>query len=136
MIYIVFLGTIKDKLPMEKMLVVDDDPQITQLFREAFLVNGFAGDVINDSTLAISAITTQPDLYSAVIADIRMPGKSGIEIACDIREMKPSLSVILMSSNEQDYESIESSNRNLFSFLVKPKSVEETVNFISNLITE
>jgi DNA-binding NtrC family response regulator len=112
-------------------LIIDDDPVITDLFNEALAMNGFAGDVLNDATFAFSVLASEPDKYDKVFVDKGMPGKSGVELANEINRIRPSLPVILMSTTEKDYDDIEASNKNLFTFAVKPKNVEQIINLIS-----
>ena len=112
-------------------LIIDDDPVITDLFNEALAMNGFAGEVFNDAALAFSVFASDPDKYNKVFLDMRMPGKSGAELANEINRLRPSLPVILMSTTEKDYDDIEGSNKNLFTFTVKPKNVEQIINLIS-----
>jgi CheY-like chemotaxis protein len=81
------------------------------------MVNGFVGDVLNDPLLALSIIRTNIDKYHSVICDIRMPGKSGIELAEEIKKISPYIRIILMSSNDNDYlSSTENENNNIVSF--------------------
>ena len=112
-------------------LIIDDDPVVTNLFNEALAMNGFAGDVLNDADSAFSVLASDPDKYDKVFVDMRMPGKSGVELANEINRIRPSLPVILMSTTEKDYGDIEESNKYVFTFAVKPKNVEEIINLIS-----
>jgi DNA-binding NtrC family response regulator len=97
------------------------------------MMNGFAGDVLNDSLLALSTIRNNVEKYDTMIIDMRLPGKSGIELARDIKEVKPSASLILMSSNVQDYYRAEKTlKNNSFSFVKKPETINEIVTLISN----
>jgi DNA-binding NtrC family response regulator len=117
----------------KRILVVDADHEITRKFNEAFMMNGFAGDVLNDSLLALSTIRNNVEKYDTMIIDMRLPGKSGIELARDIKEVKPSASLILMSSNVQDYYRAEKTlKNNSFSFVKKPETINEIVTLISN----
>lgn len=118
-------------LNKKRFLIIDDDPVITNLFNEALLVNGFVGEVVNDPASAISVLTNYPNKYDKVFVDMRMPGKSGIELASEINKIVPSLCVILMSTTEKDFDDIQGSDKNLFTFSIKPKNVQETISLIS-----
>jgi len=118
-------------LTKKRFLIIDDDPVVTNLFNEALLVNGFVGEVVNDPASAISVLTNYPNKYDKVFVDMRMPGKSGIELAIEINKIVPSLCVILMSTTEKDFDDIQGSDKNLFTFSIKPKNVQETISLIS-----
>ncbi len=119
----------------EIFLVIDDDPQVANLFSEAFKANGFRGDVYIDSFEALSVFNKSPNKYRVVICDIRMPGKSGIEAATEIKKLNPSVKVVLMSDDKKDYDNSDSPSKISDHFVIKPKEVGEVVKLMSGLDT-
>ena len=117
----------------EIFLVIDDDPQVANIFSEAFKANGFKGDVFIDSFKALSVFS--PNKYRVVICDIRMPGKSGIEAATEIKKLNPSVKVVLMSDDKKDYDNSDSPSKISDHFVIKPKEVGEVVKLMSGLDT-
>ena len=119
----------------EIFLVIDDDPQVANIFTEAFRANGFKGDVFVDSSKALSIFNRSRNRYQAVICDIRMPGKSGIEAAAEIKKLNPSVKVVLMSDDKKDYDNYDSPSKISDHFVIKPKEVGEVVKLMSGLDT-
>ena len=85
---------------MLKILVVDDEPEITELVRTFFLRKGYDVSEANDGKTALELVRQQrPHL---VFLDIRMPGADGLTVLENIREIAPSVKVIIVSALEQD----------------------------------
>jgi DNA-binding response OmpR family regulator len=63
---------------MTKILIVDDDPQITTMLEKLLSMDGFEVISVNDSTKAMSvASSTNPDFF---ILDLMMPEPNGFEV--------------------------------------------------------
>ena len=81
---------------MEKVLVIDDDPAVQRVLRRTFEGNGFDVVVAQDGTLAMGALrASKPHL---IILDLRLPGKSGLELCREIKQQSPSLPIIVLSA--------------------------------------
>jgi len=117
----------------KRILVVDDDEEVTRNFIDVFSVNGFVGDVLNDPFNALSIIKNDPEKYQVVICDIRMPGMNGVEMAHEILQIKASIKIVLISDDEKDNYYISSRNQNKsISFSKKPKSKRDIVTLLGN----
>ncbi|MDG2278846.1 MAG: ATP-binding protein, partial [Pseudomonadales bacterium] len=84
-----------------RILVVDDDPVQRGLLSEVLLPLGFLMHEARDaqSCLDIIESTNVPDL---ILADVTMPGMSGIELSRVLREKYPSVSIIMVSANADE----------------------------------
>jgi CheY-like chemotaxis protein len=80
-----------------KILVVDDDAESRSLLREVLESNGFTALSVKDGKSARDAMAREPDFHM-VIADLRMPGESGLDLLRDLRQQNSQISVVLMSS--------------------------------------
>ena len=67
-----------------RILVVDDEPDLTQVSRLALEYHGFKVDSFNDPHLALSEY--RPGLYDLVILDIKMPNMDGFELYLEIKK--------------------------------------------------
>jgi len=84
---------------MKKILLVDDEDSIHLLYREELEEEGYEvhSALSGEEGLAQLKIIV-PDL---VILDINMPGINGIDVLRQIKEMNPSLPVILSSAYQE-----------------------------------
>jgi DNA-binding response OmpR family regulator len=84
---------------MKKILLVDDEDSIHLLYREELEEEGYEihSALSGEEALAQLKVIV-PDL---VILDINMPGINGIDVLRQIKEMNPSLPVILSSAYQE-----------------------------------
>lgn len=80
---------------MARILVVDDEPELRSILREALEIAGHEVTVAADGFSAIRAQRQQP--ADLIITDIFMPGKEGIETIMEIRKDFPNVKIIVMS---------------------------------------
>jgi CheY-like chemotaxis protein len=70
-------------VPGKRILVVDDDPSIRQLYRTVLRLNGFIVDLAEDGLGALRRIDEQlPDL---IVLDLHLPGVNGFDVLSDLR---------------------------------------------------
>ncbi len=109
-----------------KVWVVDDDSSIrwvleTALKREGHHVTSF------DNAEGIMNLMHK-EMPDVLLTDIRMPGKSGIELLADIQDQFPSLPVIVMTAHSDMDSAVSAYDGGAFEYLPKPFDVDEMVN--------
>jgi DNA-binding response OmpR family regulator len=89
---------------MAKILIVDDDPQVTTLLEKILSLAGFDTAIVNDSAQAMEvAESMQPDFF---ILDLMMPQPNGFELCRMIRSNAHMLNTpILIITASDDYDS-------------------------------
>ena len=81
---------------MKRILVVDDEESIRELYRAELAEEGYEVSLAGDGLQALQRIDAlRPDL---VTLDVKMPGIDGIETLRRIREKNPTLPVILVTA--------------------------------------
>jgi DNA-binding response OmpR family regulator len=118
-----------------RILVVDDEPDLTQVSRLALEYHGFKVDSFNDPHLALSKY--RPGLYDLVILDIKMPNMDGFELYQEIKKIDDNANVCFLTASEQYYEEFRKKeyyalDRNLF--IRKPIENEALVKEINKII--
>lgn len=79
-----------------RILLVDDEPDITLTFRLVLEDNGFVVNVFNDSRLALSSF--KKGLYALALIDIRMPKINGFDLYREIRKLDDGIKVCFMTA--------------------------------------
>jgi two-component system cell cycle sensor histidine kinase/response regulator CckA len=79
------------------VLVVDDEAAVRDFLRLALVHSGFAVRVAVDARDALDTFLAHPGTFALVITDVRMPGRTGIELADDLRAAAPGVPVVFMS---------------------------------------
>jgi len=81
---------------MKKILVVDDEEFIRELYRDELVEEGYQVELAEDGAEALAKMGTfRPDL---VTLDVKMPGLDGIEVLRRIREKDASVPVLLVTA--------------------------------------
>jgi CheY-like chemotaxis protein len=78
-------------------MVVDDEEQLVQLAEEVVAKLGYEPVGFVSSTAALQAFRAEPQRFDAVITDEMMPDLKGTELARQIRALRPSVPILLMS---------------------------------------
>jgi two-component system response regulator ChvI len=118
-----------------RILVVDDEPDLTQVSTLALEYHGFKVDAFNDPQEALSMY--KPGLYDLVILDIKMPKMDGFELYHEIKKKDNNANVCFLTASELYYEEFRKKeasalDRNLF--IRKPIENEELVKQITKMI--
>lgn len=77
------------------ILIIDDDPEFRETFREALQLAGF--EVVEAENGAAALAALERHAIGLVITDILMPGMDGIDVIHTIRQRSPALKVIAIS---------------------------------------
>jgi DNA-binding response OmpR family regulator len=86
---------------------VDDEAAIRGLSRVGLQRAGFHVEEAIDGQSAIDLFRQNPRLYTAVLLDLVMPKKDGAEVLREIRQLNPSVPVILISGyTEQEVQTL------------------------------
>jgi DNA-binding response OmpR family regulator len=80
----------------KKILIVDDEPNITLAFKIGLEDHGFVVDVFNDPLLALSSF--KQGLYALALLDIKMPKLDGIELYREIRKIDDKVKICFMTA--------------------------------------
>lgn len=118
----------------KKILVVDDEPDVTDLVAYHLKAKGFQVETLNDATASITkARSFHPDL---VILDIMMPHLTGIQI-CRILRADPKLArvpIIFLTAKAEPQDRIEGLESGADDYLPKPFSPKELVLRVESIL--
>jgi DNA-binding response OmpR family regulator len=89
----------------KRILLIDDEPDITFTIKDILEDNGFQIDSFNDPILALNSYKS--NFYDLVILDIKMPKMDGFELYNKIREKDPKVKICFLTASEMYYENFE-----------------------------
>ncbi len=103
---------------MHTLLVIDDDPYVLQALTLALSGDGVRVIPANSAQVGRDAFTaSRPD---AVLCDVRLPGRSGLDLLGDLRAIDPKVPVVLMTGHGTSETAIEAMRRGAYDYLLKP----------------
>lgn len=81
--------------PKRRILLVDDDVRVREMFRDVILAFGYDVDVAGDGRGGLDKFKEQP--VDVVVTDFMMPGITGLELAAQVRLTHPVVPIILLT---------------------------------------
>src|ERR1035441_5355863 len=105
-----------------RIIVIDDEPQITRVLRAALSAQGFDVRTANDPEEGLRLFSEwAPDL---VITDLMMPGLSGVEVCRAIRTTS-STPILVLSVRDHERSKVEALDAGADDYVTKPFSIQE-----------
>jgi len=104
----------------EKVLVVDDQPEVLAMVAEIFRNLGFDVLTAGDGRSALNVLTRETNIH-LLFSDIVMPGMNGLELANQAKDRFPTMKILLASG----YPPPEVGDLKDFDFLAKPFSMAD-----------
>lgn len=115
------------------ILVVDDEPLTRKSLAEVLRLEGYDVRMAQDAETAAVLIKDNP--VHLVIADIKLPQKSGLDLLAQIKEAFPTIDVILMTGHGTIGSAIRAVKAGAFDYFTKPLDDEEVKASIQKLFT-
>jgi DNA-binding response OmpR family regulator len=116
----------------QRILIVDDDRESRDLLQEVLEANGYEVSAVHDGESARHELDGA-NAFRAVIADLRMPGESGIDLLRDLRHQHPAYSIVLMSSFMSDSERKQALELGVDAMIEKPFRLTELLQIVSEV---
>lgn len=108
---------------VKKIIVVEDEPSLIFTLRDTLEAEGYSVEVVSDGTLAVDKVKEiEPDL---MILDLMLPGKSGYDICQEIRDLKYTFPIIMLTARDQEIDKVAGLNIGADDYITKPFGVKE-----------
>jgi CheY-like chemotaxis protein len=120
-----------------KVLVLDDDFDLTRLVKQTLQKDGFKNVfAFTDPLLALEHFRINHKDYSLIISDIRMPVMNGFQFISEARKINPEVKILLMTAFEiNDKELAQALPKPKIDGLIrKPATLKEILNIVSTVI--
>ena len=120
---------------------MDDEPDISLLFKTVLKDEGFEVDSFEDPQLALSNF--KPDFYDLVVLDIKMPDMNGFQLYREIKKIDSKVKVCFLTASEMFYDEYRRKQEDIAAdvtavdkdlFLLKPVSNQDLIQKISKIM--
>jgi DNA-binding NtrC family response regulator len=102
----------------QNLMVVDDDAAMRQLLASLFRERGYP---VQEAASVDEALEWARETdFDAVLSDIKMPGKTGIEMVGELRRIRPDTPVVLMTAFGSIDSAVEAMRAGAFDYITKP----------------
>jgi len=112
-----------------RVLVVDDEEEFVEPLRERLRMRDFDVGVAFSGEEALETLKRYN--YDVVILDVVMPGKDGVEVLREMKELKPLTEVIMLTGHATVDSAIEGMKLGAFDYLKKPTETDELVEKVT-----
>ncbi len=122
----------------KKLLIVDDESDITFTIKNILEDSRFKVDTFNDPISALD--NYQINYYDLVILDIKMPKMDGFQLYVKIREKDPKVKICFLTAGELYYEEFRKTCSELDKtigedcFIQKPINAEDLIKYLTRIM--
>ena len=114
----------------KSITIVDEDPDLLNIFSEALKMSGYDVSSFTDPLLAYQQIQENPNKYSLVIVDEKIFNINGLFSSTKLLEINPKLNIILLS-NSKDFK-----YNYKFNILKKRVSIFKLISVVNESISK
>lgn len=123
-----------DRMPENKILIVDDEKPLRSILIEILQKNGFPAVEASSSKEAFKIFGEEkPD---AVLLDLKMPDMDGIEVMQELKKMDPDIPIIIVTAYGDIPTAVEAIKLGAYDFIVKPPKFDRLVFTLKRAIKE
>jgi two-component system copper resistance phosphate regulon response regulator CusR len=108
-----------------KVLVIEDEPQVSNFIREGLRANSIEAEVAYDGTMAKRMALSRQ--YDAVLVDIVIPDINGFELCKILKKEKPLLPIMMLTTLGTTADKVTGFNAGADDYLLKPFELDELV---------
>jgi DNA-binding NtrC family response regulator len=117
---------------MTRVLIVDDDQSTLASLSRAFRLAGYEAVVCDHAARAIALL--QQERFDIVFSDVVMPGKDGLAMLADLRELGVTTPVIMISGQATVDMAVRATRLGAADFLEKPISSDKLLLTVENTL--
>lgn len=107
----------------KKILIVEDEPSLVFTLKDTLEAEKYDVTVVTDGAEAVESVKeVEPDL---MILDLMLPNVSGYDICKEIRDLKYTFPVIMLTARDQEIDKVTGLNIGADDYITKPFGVKE-----------
>lgn len=113
---------------MKNVWIVDDDRSIRWVLEKALQKANIPAKTFSEAESVLEALKTEEP--AAILSDIHMPGKSGLDMLSEIKQEHPKLPIIIMTAYSDLDSAVASFQGGAFEYLPKPFDIEKAIELV------
>jgi len=116
------------------VLIVDDEEEIRESIEILLASEGLTTDTASSGEEGLKKI--EDNSYDAVLLDLMLPGKSGMEVQKDIKRIDPTLPVVIITAIGALETAVTAIKEGSYDYVTKPWNNEKLVVIVTNAIKQ
>jgi len=119
-------------MPNEKILIIDDDPQIRMLLKDRLEANGYQIYQAENGIIGLEiAKKKNPDL---ILLDLNMPKMDGFEVLARLNKEFPEITVVILTAHGTVERAVEAMKLGAYDFLPKPSKPDHILMVVKKAL--
>jgi DNA-binding response OmpR family regulator len=107
----------------KRILIVEDEPSLVFTLKDTLEAENYDVTVVTDGAGAVDAVqNVEPHL---MILDLMLPNKNGYDICKEVRNLKYTFPIIMLTARDQEIDKVTGLNIGADDYLTKPFGVKE-----------
>jgi two-component system response regulator PilR (NtrC family) len=116
----------------EHILVVDDEADVREGLRQLLSMEGY--EVTTAESGAVALERAKPRRFDLVLTDLRMPGMSGVETLMGLKQLHPSMPVVVVTGYASNETTARCTREGAFGYVLKPFDLNHLLRVIQEAI--
>jgi two-component system response regulator RegX3 len=116
----------------ERILVVEDEPAISDAVAYALREAGYDVDAVFDGDAALER--ARGNGYDLMVLDLLLPGTPGLDVCRTLREESNDVPIVMLTARDAEFERVEGLDIGADDYVTKPFSVAELVSRVRSLL--
>jgi len=116
------------------VLIIDDEDEIRESIEILLTSEGLTTDTAATGEEGLKKI--EENLYDAVLLDLMLPGKSGMEVQKDIKRIDPTLPVVIITAIGAVETAVSAIKEGSYDYVTKPWNNEKLLVIVTNAIKQ
>lgn len=109
--------------PTDRLLVIDDEPDLRTLYELTLLREGYA--LVSAGTVAEALALLEAERFTAVISDMRLPDGSGLDVLAWLERAQRPERVVVITAHGSAENAVEALKAGAFDYLTKPVDLRQ-----------
>jgi DNA-binding NtrC family response regulator len=114
------------------ILIVDDEPIVRESIRDWLQEAGYQVATAESGEEALEMMETQD--FSVLVLDVRLPGKTGINILKEVKALKPDIKSIIITAYPSTELAVEAMKLGAVDYLINPVAPDELEKLIRDTL--
>ena len=119
---------------MTKILIVDDDAELRKTVSDVLNAAGYSTDMAASGNEALERVLAEK--YDIAILDMMMPGRDGMDVLMELRRIRPSIRVIMITAFATVENAVMAIKKGAHDYIAKPFKIVELINTVKRTVEE
>ena len=111
-----------------KILIVDDDPNISKVLEVALIGGGYNPTMVANTQRALEEVAAHE--FEVILLDIGLPGMSGLEAIKLFKAEQPDVYIVMVTAQSDISSAVTAMRQGAFDYITKPFDIDEMLNTV------